>query len=160
MVGELVVTGAGKTGSEFSPLDLAVEDMVRSNPKGFGGKLFFGIVYEMEDETLRRPVTATPKKVCPEDHKRCVFNIQTADLILELDNVAPLIIHTETLVKEKNEFAVNDRGPLVEPRSFLIHIYHTWWWFWAFLVSALFVDHGSLFTFNYQCDRAIIDQRH
>jgi len=99
MVGELVVTGAGKTGSEFSPLDLAVEDMVRSNPKGFGGKLFFGIVYEMEDETLRRPVTATPKKVCPKDHKRCVFNIQTADLILELDNVAPLIIHTETLVK-------------------------------------------------------------
>jgi hypothetical protein len=146
MLGELVITWARKTGPEFAPADLAVEDMVGSNPKGFGGKLFLGVVYEVEDETIFVSVTASAKKVRPEDHKGCVFNIQTADLILELDYVPPLIIHTETLVKKEKEFAVNDRGPLVEPRSFLVHVHHTWWRFWIFLASAWFVDHGSLFT--------------
>jgi hypothetical protein len=160
MLGELVITWARKTGPEFAPADLAVEDIVGSNPKGFGGKLFLGVVYEVEDKTIFLSVTASAKKVRPEDHKGCVFNIQTADLILELDYVVPLCVHRETLVKKENEFAVNDRGALVEPRSLLVHVDHTWWRFSAFLTPAWFVHHGSLFAFNNQRHRPIIDQRH
>jgi hypothetical protein len=100
MPGELVVTGARKAGPEFSPADLAVKDMVGSNPESFGGQLFLGIVCEMEDETVFLSITAGTNKVRAEDHKRRVLNIQTADLILKLDDVVPLFVHTETLVKE------------------------------------------------------------
>lgn len=160
MLGELVVTGARKTGSEFSIADLAIKDVVGSYRESFQCQFFLGIVYEVEDETVFLSVTASAKKVCPEDHKRCVFNIQTADLILELDYVAPLVIHTETPVKKEKEFAVNDWGTFVEPSPILVYIDHTWRGFRVFLASAWFVDHASLFALKYQCDRAIIDQRH
>ena len=125
MLGELVITGPRKTGPEFSLADLAVKDMVGPDRESFGGQVFLGIVYEMQDETVFLPITASTDKVRAEDHKWRVLNIQTADLILKLDNVVPLFVHTETLVKEEEEFAVNDGCPFVEPRSFLIHIDHT-----------------------------------
>jgi ribosomal protein S1 len=122
MLGELVITGPRKAGPEFSPADLAVKDMVGSNRESLGGQFFLGIVCEMEDETVFLSITASTNKVRAEDHKRRVLNIQTADLILKLDDVVPLFVHTETLVKEEKDFAVNDRGALVEPPALLIYI--------------------------------------
>ena len=122
MPGELVVTGARKAGPEFPPADLAVKDMVGSNRESFWGQFFLGIVCEMEDETVFLSITAGTNKVRAEDYKRSVLNIQTADLILKLDDVVPLFVHTETLVKEEKDFAVNDRGALVEPPALLIYI--------------------------------------
>jgi hypothetical protein len=126
MLDELVITWARKTGSEFPPADLAVEDMVWSDRESFGGQLFLGVVYEVEDEPILVSLKASTDKVSAEDHKWCVLNIQTADLILELDYVLPPFVHRETLVKKEKELAVNDGGALVEPRSFLVHIDHTW----------------------------------
>jgi hypothetical protein len=46
-------------------------------------------------------------------------------LILKPDDVMPLFVETDALVKQDKELTVNDGGPLVEPGAFFIHIDHT-----------------------------------
>jgi hypothetical protein len=82
MLSQLVITRPGKTSFELSFADLAVKDVLSADPKGFGGKDFFGIVNQAKDKVVLLRVRGTGYKICSDDDIRCVFDVQIAYLIL------------------------------------------------------------------------------
>lgn len=160
ILSQLVITRPGKTSFELSSADPAVKDVLRANPKGFGGKDFFGMVNQAKDKVVFPRVRRTGYKICSDDDIRCVFDIQIAYLVFKGDDVSSLFIHIEGLIKQGKKLAVNDGGIMVEPISLLIYIHHTWGYLIVPLAPVFSGRHLPSLAFEDERDRSIIHQRH
>jgi hypothetical protein len=122
----LVITGSGETSLDRSVLDLTVKDVLRTNPKGFGGKGFFTIVNQTKDKAVFIPMSRSRYKVGSDDDVRGILDVQKAYLFVKADDVSSLFIYVEGLVKKSKKLAVNNRGSFMKPSSLLVHTDHAW----------------------------------
>jgi hypothetical protein len=79
---KLVITGPGETRLALSVSDLAVKDVLSTNPKGFGGKGFFTVVNQTKDKAVFTPMSRARYKVGPDDDVRGILHVQKAYLFL------------------------------------------------------------------------------